>query len=163
VTDVVEITIADERWQVRLDDPGALCRRAADATLAAARTEWAGGLELSIVLADDRMVRALNRKFRHVDRATNVLAFPAGATGTPAARPLPLGDVVLAFQTIESEARAQAKTIDDHLAHLVVHGVLHLLGHDHESEADATTMETLEARILRRLGIADPYLVRDPA
>ena len=102
----------------------------------------------------DRRVRTLNKRDRKQDKPTNVLSYPSGEK-------LFLGDVVLARQTIWREARAQGKDSADHVAHLVVHGTLHLLGHDHEtSEADAERMEALERRILAKLGIADPYAPR---
>jgi probable rRNA maturation factor len=109
---------------------------------------------LTVALADDRRVRALNKRDRKQDKPTNVLSYPSGDEHF-------LGDIVLARQTIWREARQQEKTPADHVAHLVVHGTLHLLGHDHEtSEADAERMEALERRILRTLGIADPYETR---
>jgi probable rRNA maturation factor len=106
---------------------------------------------LTIALADDRRVRALNARDRKKDKATNVLSYPSGDREF-------LGDVVLARQTVWREARSQGKTAADHVSHLVVHGTLHLMGYDHEtSEADAERMEALERRILAKLGIADPY------
>ena len=107
----------------------------------------AGGL--CIVLADDSLQRRLNREFRGRDKSTNVLSFD----GAPGA----LGDVVLALETIAAEAEAQGKTLAAHVTHLVVHGVLHLMGHDHERPGQARRMERLEIEILARLGIADPY------
>ena len=114
-----------------------------------------GSRSLTIALADDRRVRALNARDRRKDKPTNVLSYPSGEKAF-------LGDVVLARQTVWREAREQKKTPADHVAHLVVHGTLHLLGYDHETgDADAERMEALERRILKRLGIADPYIVRD--
>jgi probable rRNA maturation factor len=107
---------------------------------------------LTVALSDDRRVRALNKRHRGKDKPTNVLSYFSG-------EPAFLGDIVLARQTVWREARAQKKTPADHLAHLVVHGTLHLLGYDHETgEADAERMETRERRILSKLGIADPYV-----
>jgi probable rRNA maturation factor len=104
-----------------------------------------------MALADDRQVRALNARDRKMNKPTNVLSYPSGARAF-------LGDVVLARQTVWREARSQGKTPADHVAHLVVHGTLHLLGYDHETgDADAERMEALERRILATLGIADPY------
>lgn len=163
MANVIDVAVVDDRWNDHLEDASGQCRRAALATLAGAGLERTGGFEISIVLADDRMVQGLNRKFRGVDKPTNVLAFPAEAKGTPEVRPQPMGDVVVAFQTVQAESRSQAKTLAAHLTHLVVHGVLHLAGHDHEDGAEADAMEALEATILKRLGIADPYLVGDPA
>lgn len=114
-----------------------------------------GAAELSIRLVDAEEGRALNRRYRGKDRATNVLSFPAEL---PPGVPLPLlGDIVLCAPVIAAEATAQGKPLRDHHAHLTVHGVLHLLGHEHEGEAAAQAMETLETRILAGLGTADPY------
>jgi probable rRNA maturation factor len=130
----------------------------------AARTAWraAGSGEaavLSILLADAAFVRARNRDYRGQDKPTNVLAFPMVYDGPPV-RPRMLGDIVFALEVLEEEAAAQSKTPADHLSHLTVHGVLHLLGHDHETETQATAMEALETEILRGLGIADPYAAK---
>lgn len=116
-----------------------------------------------MVLADDRLVRSLNREYRGRDTATNVLSF-AGLDG-PAEPGTPrlLGDVVLARETVVREACEQGKTPADHLAHLVVHGVLHLLGYDHQTTTQAETMEDLERAVLAGLGVADPYLSPEPA
>jgi len=119
-------------------------------------------LELAIVLADIGLQQRLNREYRGVDAATNVLAFPAWETGTHSAAgaPILLGDVVLALETVAREASEQDKPIADHLRHLVVHGVLHLLGYDHMTPTEAAVMEALERSILVELGVPDPY--RDP-
>ncbi len=123
-------------------------RKAARAALGRAQRS------LTVALADDKRVRVLNKRDRKKDKATNVLSYPSGEKTF-------LGDVVLARQTVWREAREQKKTPADHLVHLVVHGTLHLLGHDHEtSEADAERMEALERRILATLRIADPYAPR---
>jgi probable rRNA maturation factor len=136
----------------------ALCRAAAEAALAAAAPPREH--EVSVLLADDAAVRTLNRDWRGKDQATNVLSFPAGAPQAAGA-PLLLGDVALAYETVAREAAAQGKSVADHTAHLLVHGVLHLLGHDHEADDEAERMEALERSILARLGVADPY--RDEA
>jgi probable rRNA maturation factor len=113
--------------------------------------------ELSIVLTDDARIRALNLAWRGFDKPTNVLSFPAGGKGAPAL----LGDIVIAYETVKREAIEQALPFLHHLAHLAVHGFLHLHGYDHEAEAEAESMEQLERRILARLDIPDPYAARD--
>jgi probable rRNA maturation factor len=124
--------------------------------------------ELAIVLTDDSAIRALNRVWRGIDRPTNVLSFPvrplpSSLAGVPAVATLPrlLGDIVIAFETTAQEARTETKTFEDHLAHLAVHGFLHLLGQDHANDRDAAAMEELERAILARIGIRDPYAAGD--
>jgi len=149
-------------WRRALPDAPEICRTAAAAALARGAAGVAGA-ELSIVLADDDLVAKLNRTYRGIAKPTNVLSF---ASAEPARRRAPLrllGDVVVAHGTIAREARAQGKTLTDHLTHLVVHGVLHLLGFDHERTAEARRMEALEVAILARLGVADPYRTREAA
>ena len=116
-------------------------------------------IEVAVSLADDALQQQLNRDWRGVDHPTNVLAFPAWTRGAPIppAAPLLLGDVVLAFETVVHEAEEQGKALADHLSHLIVHGVLHLFGYDHASEAEAVIMEALETSILAKLGVPDPY------
>lgn len=116
-----------------------------------------GAVEASVVLADDALVRDLNRTYRRQDRPTNVLSFandgrPEGADG-----PRLLGDVILARETVLREARDQSKSVAEHMSHLVVHGLLHLLGYDHEEAHQAERMEALEVAILAGIGIPDPY------
>jgi probable rRNA maturation factor len=122
----------------------------------AASTQSTSGAELAIVLTDDSAIRQLNRLWRSVDAPTNVLSFPA-ATKQADDEPAHLGDIVLAYQTIAREARAEGKPFAHHVAHLAVHGYLHLIGFDHEQDADAEAMEQAERKILRRLAIPDPY------
>jgi probable rRNA maturation factor len=110
--------------------------------------------ELAIVLTDDSTIRQLNRDWRGVDAPTNVLSFPASRIGSA---PLFIGDIVLAFETIAGEAKAERKPFAHHIAHLAVHGFLHLLGYDHLRKKDAEEMEQLERDILRRLRVPDPY------
>jgi probable rRNA maturation factor len=116
-------------------------------------------VELAITLTDDAQQLQLNRRYRGEDVSTNVLAFRAWEPEThitPGA-PLLLGDVVLAFETVAREANEQVKPFCDHVRHLIVHGVLHLIGYDHRREADAIRMERLETSILAKLGVPDPY------
>jgi probable rRNA maturation factor len=154
----VTIDIAEPcaAWRAALPRRRALCRTAALAALAAVPPGRARAVELSIALGDDALLRRLNRQWRGKDKPTNVLAFPA-EDGTRVGAPLLLGDVILGFGTVAGEAAAQGKTLAAHLSHLVIHGVLHLLGFDHEEAAAATRMEALETAVLAGLGIADPY------
>lgn len=116
--------------------------------------------EVSVRVVDEAESRALNRRYRGIDGATNVLAFPAGADATPDLPPEAaglLGDIVICGPVVEREATKQRKTAADHWAHLLVHGALHLLGHDHRGAEEAAAMEALEKRILASRGVADPY------
>lgn len=131
--------------------------RAVDAALAVARPPIAASAEISVVFTDDAHIRTLNDRFRGKDKPTNVLSFPAPGTGKGRFGPL-LGDVVLALETIENEAKNLGLTFEAHLTHLIVHGFLHLLGYDHLHESEAATMEGLETHVLAELGIADPYI-----
>ncbi len=166
----VAVTVLDPDWPRALPAVEDLARRAAAAAVvvsgAAAEALAARDAEISLVLTDDAMLRRYNRDYRGIDKPTNVLAFAATeAPGGPeegralegAEGPLLLGDVLLARETLIREAGEQGKRPADHLCHLVVHGVLHLLGHDHQSEDQAQIMERLEVAALGRLGVADPY------
>ena len=155
-------------WEAAVTDVETVVEAAARAAFEAAeRPEILGDapVEMSLVLADDALVQTLNRDYRDKDRPTNVLSFALlddlDDTDDVLAReqgmPILIGDVILAFETVQREAREQAKTFRDHLTHLVIHGVLHLLGYDHQSDPDADRMERLETSILARMGIADPY------
>jgi probable rRNA maturation factor len=115
-----------------------------------------GPAEFVVAFADDARVRELNRDFRGKDSATNVLSFPA-PDDLPGPGPRLLGDVVLARETVAAEAAAEGKSIENHVRHLVVHGFLHLLGYDHETDAEAEQMERLETEVLAALGVPDPY------
>ena len=121
------------------------------------------------MLGNDSAIKALNRDWRGKNAATNVLSFPAApashaAKGGKSARPTPyIGDIVIAYQTTAREAAAEGKPFSHHLAHLAIHGFLHLLGYDHENDRDAEKMERLERRILGRLAVPDPYAPRPPA
>lgn len=143
---MIEIEIEAEGWNTALAD--------AEAVVDTAATKALGSVEGDVVvlLADDAAVQDLNARFRDKDRPTNVLSFPAAESAFPH-----LGDVVLGLGYCVEEARAQGKTLKDHLSHLVVHGVLHLLGRDHVEDDEAEQMEAEEREILASLGIADPY------
>ena len=116
--------------------------------------------EVSIVLADDSAIAKLNRDWRGVDKPTNVLSFPASGQKAGAGARL-LGDIVIAYQTLERECENENRLFLHHLAHLAIHGFLHLSGYDHETDAQADEMEALETRIMLRLNMPDPYLERD--
>jgi len=160
----IDIAEPSAAWRAALPRRRAICRAAALAALAAAPTgrSRAAGAELSIVLGDDPLLRRLNRQWRGKDKPTNVLAFPADDGMARSGAPLLLGDVILAFGTVAGEAATQGKTLAAHLSHLVIHGVLHLLGFDHEEAAAATRMEALETAVLAGIGIADPYRAETP-
>jgi probable rRNA maturation factor len=113
------------------------------------------GGDVSLCLADDAALRALNLRWRGLDKPTNVLSFPA-APGRPGEAPM-LGDVALAYETLAREAEDLGVPLADHYRHLLAHGFLHLIGYDHETDAEAERMEALETRILKRLGVGDPY------
>ena len=147
---MIDIDLEDAAWTGALADAEALVRRAAEATLA---SEGAVGEGLSLLLTDDETIAELNRRFRQQDRPTNVLSFPA-----PQNPERFLGDVALAYGVCAREAQEQGKPLAHHLQHLVAHGVLHLLGYDHETDAQADEMEGLERAVLAGLGVPDPYL-----
>ncbi len=166
----IAVAIEDPGWSKLAPDAARLLRRAARDALAEAKDDgWTGsriGHEISFVLTDDKRMRVLNRTYRGKDKATNVLSFAAldaamsGSMGPKAGTPWLLGDVVLASGVVAREAKAQRKTITHHLTHLAVHGVLHLLGYDHEHQKDAEAMEALEVAALAGMGIANPYELR---
>src|SRR5689334_12047166 len=132
----VTVVIDDQGWLKLVADPTRLLRRAARAALKVARKQ--GSVALTVALMSDRDVRRLNHDFRGKDKPTNVLSFPADRLPGPrVASGVALGDIALALGVVRREAREQGKTAADHLAHLMVHGVLHLLGYDHETDPDA--------------------------
>lgn len=153
-----------DRWSAA---DKALVERAAIAAITAADAceedeEPPSLYEVSILLADDAQVRSLNRDWRGQDKPTNVLSFPADMPTIPDA-PRMIGDIALARETLVREAEAQRKTLEQHLQHLVVHGVLHLFGYDHIDDADAAEMEAFEIEILAGLAVPDPYAAEDAA
>ena len=143
---MIGIEIEDEAWTQAVPDAEARVQAAAVSAL-----DGATG-EVVVLLTDDAAVQDLNQRFRGKDGPTNVLSFPAPETARPH-----LGDLMLASGVCIAEAAEQGKTVADHLSHLVVHGVLHLLGHDHEDDGEAEAMEAKERAILATLGVADPY------
>jgi probable rRNA maturation factor len=163
----LSVTVLDEAgdWSAFVSREGAIAKAAA-ALAGHPGCAGARGAAACVVLADDAFVRSLNREYRGKDAPTNVLSFPfqqpAGASPPDDAEadvtePRHLGDVVLAAETVSREADAQGIPPAHHLQHLVVHGLLHLLGHDHDTDAQAEIMERLEVEILAALGVADPY------
>ena len=149
---MIEIEVEDAAWTAALPDAEAVVLRAATAALGTVEGD------VVVLLTDDAGVQDLNARFRDKDRPTNVLSFPAATSAFPH-----LGDVVLGFAYCAAEAETQGKTLSDHLSHLVVHGVLHLLGRDHEDDAEAEEMEAEEREILASLGVADPYAAEHEA
>jgi probable rRNA maturation factor len=166
MADLVDTVVEDERWEA-LGLP-ALAERGARAALAHLGLP-PEGFEIVLLGADDARIAALNADFRGKPQPTNVLSWPAEERGAEAEgaapaqpepgeeEPEPLGDIALAWETCAAEAEAAGTPIANHVTHLVVHGVLHLLGYDHVRDGDATLMERLEAEILASLGVADPY------
>jgi probable rRNA maturation factor len=120
---------------------------------------WHDKVSLAILLTNDAEVKTLNRDYRGKNKPTNVLSFPDGSEemGAHGKTVKHLGDIALAYETIAREAAEQGKALKHHLTHLTIHGILHLMGYDHEAEAEANAMETLEIAILARMGIANPY------
>jgi probable rRNA maturation factor len=134
----------------------ALAQRAIQAAVDRACPDLEAGAEVSLLFTDDSHMRRLNLRYRGKDKPTNVLSLPSARLLVGRLGPL-LGDIVLAAETVGGEAAAQGLSRNDHLTHLIVHGFLHLIGHDHEDESEALVMEGLETAILGDLGIADPY------
>ncbi len=145
---MIEAEIEDAAWSGALEDPSDLAVRAAEAALTGAEAHG----DVAVLLTGDGAIADLNQRFRGKPGPTNVLSFPAPASARPH-----LGDVAVAFGVCEREAAEQGKRLADHLMHLVAHGVLHLVGYDHESDAEAQTMEALERRVMQGLGAPDPY------
>ena len=143
---VIEVVIDEKAWRAAEPRVRALARAAAAATL---RAEGRSGADVAILLATDARLQALNGAYRGKDSPTNVLSFAGSGDN--------LGDIALALGVCMREAAEQGKTLAAHLQHLTAHGVLHLLGYDHETDAQAEVMEARERQILARLGVADPY------
>ena len=151
----VDILTESPLWQREPSAATVVC----DAIEAAADATSASPGELAVVLTNDDAIRALNRDWRGIDRPTNVLSFPSSRR--PGAEPAMLGDIVIAYETLERECRAENRQFVHHLAHLAVHGFLHLMGYDHQTDSEADDMERIEVAILSRLHVPDPYLARE--
>ena len=159
MTLAIDIAVKCDAWNA-VADVAALVRRSIDAAVTVTGAADAEA-ELSVLLCDDATIAILNRDWRGQDHATNVLSFPGAPSGPPG-RPRLLGDIAVAFETTRREALDEGKSLEAHLAHLLVHGFLHLHDHDHADEAQATAMEGLERRIMAQLGFADPYAGSEP-
>ena len=150
---VIEISTESDLWE-SMENIEVMVEKLVACAIHETGTKLRPASELSLLLCDDAAIRVLNRDWRKIDKATNVLSFPA--PGILAQRPV-VGDIAISFETMRGEALAESKTLHDHFAHLFLHGFLHLVGFDHETETDAEVMEEAERKILARLGIADPY------
>jgi probable rRNA maturation factor len=152
----IDVQVQSSLWNAEPAAAGTVHR----AIAAAVRHRAARG-EISVVLTDDAAIRQLNRDWRQIDKPTNVLSFPAAAPTNGAPQP-PLGDIVIAYETVARESAEERKPFLHHLAHLAVHGFLHLMGYDHQTDSQADAMEGLEREILADLGISDPYRAHEP-
>jgi probable rRNA maturation factor len=157
-TIVCDVACTDPEWNI-LGDLDVFVRRAVDAawhTVRDACDDMTPPLMVCMLFSNDAQIQALNKQWRGFDKPTNVLSFPAAERAIPD-QPLPLGDIILSFQTMQREALEENKTFEHHTLHLIIHGFLHLLGYDHEEEEEATAMEFAEIKALDTLGIANPY------
>lgn len=152
---VVDVLVESALWR---NTPAAEETVRAAINAAADEISIPGG-EVAVLLTDDASIRQLNRDWRGMDKPTNVLSFPA--VQPPGLEPSMLGDIVIAYETLDRETRQEGKDFLHHVAHLAVHGFLHLMGYDHETDSDADEMERTEVAILSRLQVPDPYLARD--
>ena len=152
------LEIEDARWNIALPHAGALIEKAVSLALADIETNGRV-VEVGVRLVDDGTIQALNRDWRGRDKPTNVLSFPLGDPGpvTDPDFPWLIGDIVMSYDTVTAEAIRDSKPLEHHVVHLAIHATLHLIGHDHEDEAEAEAMEAAEIRLLAGLGIADPY------
>lgn len=149
----IEARIGDKRWEKTLaNQAGPLASAAIAAAMKATGTSGA----VEILFTDDREMRRLNRKWRKLDKPTDVLSFPSGAREIPG-QPRHLGDIALGYDTALRDADAMGRPFEAHVSHLVIHGFLHLVGYDHIKPKDALVMEPLETKILAKLGWPDPY------
>lgn len=166
-----DVRMDHESWRAAIPDAEKLSRKAVRKAWAMGRKaldsshvlsgKLPGPIEVSVLLSDDKTVRALNRDHRNKDKATNVLSFPGETEMSFPGAEVLLGDVILAWQTVTKQAQRDDKPVADHMMHLVIHGVLHLLGYDHECEEDAAVMEQLEVNCMASLGLSDPYTTGD--
>ncbi|NKB45513.1 MAG: rRNA maturation RNase YbeY [Alphaproteobacteria bacterium] len=165
------VRVDHESWQAEIPDAVKLSRQAARKSWALGRQALdpshflsgtlPGPVEISVLLSDNGTVRSLNRDHLGKDKATNVLSFPGEVDSPFPDVEILLGDIVLAWQIVAKEAQRDKKPVAEHMTHLVIHGVLHLLGYDHECEEDAAVMERLEVNCMASLGLSDPYATGD--
>jgi len=153
---LIDVIVEEGAWDSTAEG---IVRRAVIEAATWLRTDFKNR-SVVVLLTDDASIRSLNAQWRHIDKPTNVLSFPAASNQQGPV--ISLGDIVVAFETTAREAADEAKPFSDHLAHLAVHGFLHLLGYDHDSDAAAERMEDLERVILARLGVPDPYYGHEP-
>lgn len=156
----IDTVIDDPRWSKARLGLKTLLPVALETAFKTLPTKPKAPLDVTITLGTDKQIRVLNRDHRNKDKPTNVLSFPLWDTldDIPASRePVPIGDIIIAFETMAREADEQDKSLKHHLTHMLVHGFLHLLGYDHMTDAEAAEMESLEVKILKKLEIKDPY------
>lgn len=168
----VALRVDHDAWNARLSDIETLCQHAVHAGWRAGRDalpprhplagKQDGPLEISVLLTDDATVQKLNKDHRSKDAPTNVLSFPGDAEASFPGADILLGDVILAWETIAGEAEAAHTALGDHATHMLIHGVLHLLGYDHIREDDAAVMEQIEVDSLAGLGLGNPYADVEP-
>jgi probable rRNA maturation factor len=159
----IDVSVLEPEWNASFLDLEELANRAVQITLKLAKLPdvlKGREIEMSVVMANDELTQVLNREYRHIDKPTNVLSFATLDSDDPLPEegPFPIGDIILSYQTIDREAKQQEKFFKDHFVHMLVHGTLHLLGYDHQTEDEATHMETLEIRILEKMNIQNPYM-----
>ena len=156
----IDIDIRNPDWTSELPNLRDICHRALHGAWGAVSQDNRHH-DVSVVLANDAFQADLNAQYRGKTGSTNVLSFPSDIdpSHVPVTEAVPLGDIVLAFETLARESEALGVSLQDHFSHLLVHGMLHLIGFDHETENDATEMETLEVNVLAALGIANPYMI----
>ena len=155
----IDVTVECSKWSAALPDVVILAKDACATAFLNARVDIdSQSFEASIVLADDCLLKGLNQKYRNRNESTNVLSFPTAIKETPHVEiPILLGDIIVSYETAIDEARLEGKSLSNHLCHLIVHGMLHLLGFDHQLSVDADTMEAIEINVLQKLNIANPY------
>ena len=156
---LIDVVVESSQWDGRAE---ATVRRAVTEAAIATAVDFKD-CTLAVLLTDDAAMRKLNAQWRGIDKPTNVLSVPPAQSANDQLGTRSLGDIAIAYETTAREAAEEHKAFDHHLAHLAVHGLLHLLGHDHDTESTAAKMEQREREILARLGVPDPYLIHESA